>query len=51
MSGRKRRGPRVPDGEVAGRVQGGCCYFAFECLAILAVCSKIRKRPGHYSSG
>ena len=30
MSGRKRRRPRPPDGEVAGRVRGGYCYFAFE---------------------
>ena len=42
MSGRKRRRPRLPDGEVAGRVRGGYCYFAFECLAILVVYTDIR---------
>ena len=51
MPGRKRRKPRLPDGEIAGRVRGGYCYFAFECLAVLVVCSEIRKRPGHFVSG
>ena len=41
MSGRKRRRPRLPDGEVEGRVRGGCCCFAFECLAILVVFSEV----------
>ena len=49
-SGRISRRPRLPDGEVAGRVRGRYCYFAFECLVNL-VCSEIRKRPGHPFSG
>ena len=51
MSGRKRRRLRLPDVEVAGRVRGGHCCFAFECLAILVVCSEIRKRTGTFFSG
>ena len=51
MSGCKRRRPRLPDVEVEGRVRGGYCCFAFECLAVLVVCSEIRKGLGHYFSG
>ena len=48
MSGRKRRRLRLPDGEVGGRVRGEYCCFAFECLTTLALCSEIKKVPGHY---
>ena len=40
-----------PDAEIAGRVRGGYCHFAIECLAILVACPEIRKRPGQFFSG
>ena len=46
-----RRRPRLPDVEVAVRGRGGYFRFAFECLAILIVCSEIIKIPEHYFSG